>query len=102
MRGSRDRCRGTRRRSCGFCWRQRMADEDAQAAAASRTHAATEAAAQHPAPRRLRTVAVGAQERRVHGAGSGASRFRLGVDELTDETLDELDDAFARFIERRQ
>jgi serine/threonine protein kinase len=40
---------------------------------------------------------------------SGASRFRIGADELTDETLDELgtwllgaDDAFARFIERRQ
>jgi len=40
---------------------------------------------------------------------SGASRFRLGPDELSDETLDELghwllgaDDAFARFIERRQ
>jgi len=38
----------------------------------------------------------------------GASRFRLGPDELSDETLDELgtwllgaDDAFARFIERR-
>jgi len=40
---------------------------------------------------------------------SGESRFRLGADELSDETLDELgtwllgaDDAFARFIERRQ
>jgi hypothetical protein len=40
---------------------------------------------------------------------SGESRFRLGADELTDETLDELgtwllgaDDAFGRFVERRQ
>jgi hypothetical protein len=40
---------------------------------------------------------------------SGATRFRLGPDELTDETLDELgtwllgaDDAFARFIQRAQ
>ena len=40
---------------------------------------------------------------------SGATRFRLGADELTDEVLDELgtwllgaDDAFARFITRRQ
>jgi hypothetical protein len=40
---------------------------------------------------------------------SGASRFRLGADELTDETLDELgtwllgaDDTFARFVERPQ
>ena len=39
---------------------------------------------------------------------SGASRFRLGADDLTDEALDELgtwllgaDDAFARFIERK-
>ena len=39
----------------------------------------------------------------------GASRFRIGADELTDEVLDELgtwllgaDDAFARFIERQQ
>jgi len=40
---------------------------------------------------------------------AGAVRFRLGRDELTDETLDELghwllgaDDAFGRFIERQQ
>ena len=40
---------------------------------------------------------------------AGAVRFRLGTDELSDETLDELghwllgtDDAFGRFIERRQ
>ena len=40
---------------------------------------------------------------------AGAVRFRLGTDELSDETLDELghwllgaDDAFARFIDRRQ
>jgi hypothetical protein len=39
----------------------------------------------------------------------GESRFRLGVEELTDETLDELgtwllgaDDSFSRFVERRQ
>jgi hypothetical protein len=38
---------------------------------------------------------------------AGAARFRIGADELTDETLDELgtwllgaDDAFARFVER--
>jgi hypothetical protein len=38
----------------------------------------------------------------------GATRFRLGVDELTDAVLDELgnwllgvDDAFGRFVERR-
>jgi hypothetical protein len=40
---------------------------------------------------------------------SGATRFRLGADELTDETLNELgtwllgaDDAFGRFVERRR
>jgi hypothetical protein len=40
---------------------------------------------------------------------SGASRFRLGAEELSDETLDELghwllgaDDAFARFVNRKQ
>jgi hypothetical protein len=40
---------------------------------------------------------------------SGAARFRLGAAELTDEALDQLgtwllgaDDAFARFVERRQ
>ena len=39
----------------------------------------------------------------------GASRFRIGADELTDETLDELgtwllgaDDAFARLVARAQ
>jgi hypothetical protein len=39
---------------------------------------------------------------------SGPSRFRLGADELTDETLDELghwllgaDDAFGRFVQRQ-
>jgi hypothetical protein len=38
---------------------------------------------------------------------SGPSRFRMGADELTDDTLDELgtwllgaDDAFARFVQR--